>query len=68
DDCYEKILRRLDVFMKETEPLLDYYRARSKLISVDASNDIERVREDAIRALSKLRDLKRAHHPTYRGV
>ncbi len=58
DDCYEKILKRLEVFREETEPLLDYYRARGKLISIDASKDIEEVRRDALNALSKLRDLK----------
>lgn len=58
DDCYEKILKRLDVFKEETEPLLNYYRARGKLISIDASNDIEKVRKDTLIALSELKRLK----------
>lgn len=53
DDCYEKILKRLDVFKEETEPLLDYYREKGKLISIDASKDIEKVRKDALTALSE---------------
>ncbi|MEM3869938.1 MAG: nucleoside monophosphate kinase [Candidatus Korarchaeum sp.] len=60
DDCYEKILKRLDVFREETEPLLDYYRARDKLVMIDASKDIEEVRKDALMALSELRVLRRS--------
>lgn len=56
DDCYEKIIRRLEVFREETEPLLDYYRERGKLIPIDASSDIEEVRRRALAALSGLRD------------
>ncbi|RDD53570.1 MAG: adenylate kinase [Candidatus Korarchaeota archaeon NZ13-K] len=53
DDCYEKILKRLDVFREETEPLLEYYRRRGKLVSVDASSDIGTVRSEALRRLSE---------------
>lgn len=60
DDCYEKILRRLDVFREDTEPLLDYYRASGKLILIDASKDIDEVRRDTLRTLSEFRTPKRA--------
>jgi adenylate kinase len=54
DDCYDKILRRLDVFREETEPLLEYYRRKGKLISIDASRSIEDVREEALSILKSL--------------
>ncbi len=54
DDCYDKILRRLDVFREETEPLLEYYKKRGKLVSIDASGGIEDVREEMISILKSL--------------
>lgn len=54
DDCYEKIIRRLDVFREETEPLLEYYRKRGKLFSLDASRDVDSIKGEALRTLSKL--------------
>ncbi len=54
DDCYEKILRRLDVFNEETSPLIDYYKGKGLLIRIDASKDVEGVRKEVFSTISSL--------------
>ncbi len=54
DDCYDKILRRLDVFNEETSPLIDYYSERGILIRIDASKDLEGVRREVSSVVSSL--------------
>lgn len=43
DDKEEAILKRLDVYKSQTEPLIDYYSKQKKLITVDASTDPDAV-------------------------
>jgi adenylate kinase len=45
DDNEDTIRNRLDVYRKQTEPLIDYYRSRNKLKTVDADGSIEEVYE-----------------------
>lgn len=45
DDNEETIKSRLDVYRKQTEPLIDYYRNRDKLKAVDADGSIDDVYE-----------------------
>jgi adenylate kinase len=47
DDRPETVLRRLRVYHAETEPLIDYYRGEGILRTVDGSQDIEKVFQDA---------------------
>ncbi len=54
DDCYEKILRRLDIFNEETLPLVDYYKRKGLLLSIDASKEIEAVKEETLSMISAL--------------
>ncbi|MDK2373192.1 MAG: nucleoside monophosphate kinase [Candidatus Korarchaeota archaeon] len=54
DDCYEKILRRLDVFNKETSPLIKYYEDKGLLVRIDASKDVEGVRKEVFSIISSL--------------
>jgi len=42
----EAIHNRFTVFERESKPLLDYYRLQNKLIEIDASPNIEDVREE----------------------
>lgn len=42
----EAINNRFAVFERESEPLLDYYRAAGKLIEIDASLDIEGIQAE----------------------
>ena len=45
DDSEATIGKRLEVYSAQTRPLIDYYRARGLLRSVDAEGDIDRVTE-----------------------
>jgi adenylate kinase len=44
DDREETVRKRLDVYARQTAPLLDYYRDRSRLHSVSGEGSIEDVR------------------------
>ncbi|MER3456444.1 MAG: adenylate kinase [candidate division GAL15 bacterium] len=43
DDRPQTVERRLEVYVRQTEPVVEYYRARGVLHSVDASEDVEEV-------------------------
>ena len=51
DDTLESAKHRLDVFKKETEPLLEYYSKQAGYITVDSSGTIEEVASTVKRAL-----------------
>jgi adenylate kinase len=55
DDKPEVIANRIDVFLKYTAPLIDYYQAQGKLENVDGQQPIETVRADIDRRLSAIR-------------
>lgn len=54
DDNEETIGKRLQVYSAQTEPLVDYYRAQGKLISVDAEGSIDAVQRRLLSALETL--------------
>jgi adenylate kinase len=54
DDTEEAIKNRLDVYKKQTQPVLDYYKKKGVLIDIDGDREIEEVKADTIRALEKL--------------
>lgn len=43
DDNEETIRTRMDVYMKSTEPIIDFYQAQGKLKKVDADKDSQEV-------------------------
>ncbi|MQY76869.1 MAG: adenylate kinase [Spirochaeta sp.] len=43
DDQIESIRNRLDVYKKQTEPLINYYRQKGLLKNIDASTDPEKM-------------------------
>jgi adenylate kinase len=51
DDNEETISNRLDVYRKQTEPLVDYYRDRERLKTVDADGTIDEVYKRFINTL-----------------
>lgn len=51
DDNEETISNRLNVYRENTEPLIDFYRERDKLVTVDADGPIESVYERLAEAL-----------------
>ena len=52
DDNEETIGNRLDVYRKNTEPLIDYYAKRNKLTTINAEGTIDEVYERLLAALS----------------
>lgn len=53
DDKVETVKERLKVYFNQTMPLLDYYKARGKLVKVDGGRSIEDVTEAIIGVLGK---------------
>lgn len=43
DDNEETIARRLEVYRSRTEPVVEYYRSRRKLLTVDAEGTIDEI-------------------------
>jgi adenylate kinase len=55
DDADDDVIqRRLDVFHRDVEPLLDYYRDRGILITIDAMKPPDEVTADTLKAVSHL--------------
>jgi adenylate kinase len=51
DDKPETILRRLEVYAEQTEPLTGHYRSLGLLVAISASGEVDDVTERAIAAL-----------------
>ena len=51
DDNEETIGNRLDVYRQSTEPLIDFYRKRGKLVSINAEGSIDEVYARLVEAL-----------------
>jgi len=51
DDKPETILRRLEVYAEQTEPLTGYYSSLGLLVAISASGEVDEVTERAISAL-----------------
>jgi adenylate kinase len=54
DDDIRTIRHRLDVYDQQTEPLLDYYAARSILIRIDANRSVDEVTAATIDVLEQV--------------
>ncbi len=52
DDRPETVRHRLEVYTSQTEPLIEFYRRRDQLVSMDAIGPVEDVTERAISALA----------------
>ncbi len=56
DDTPETLRKRLQVYRQNTAPLLDFYRAQGKLVSVDGMAPIEEVAAAISAILKRLND------------
>ena len=56
DDDEGAIRRRLELFNRETEPLLDFYDGRGLLLRIDAKGDPDEVTEQIAAALAERQD------------
>lgn len=53
DDKPETVQKRLDVYHNQTQPLIDYYAERNKLMEVDGTIDIEDVFASIVKILGE---------------
>ena len=51
DDMPETIRKRLDVYHKQTEPLIDFYTKEGLLKTINGANSISKITEDIIKAV-----------------
>jgi adenylate kinase len=51
DDKAETVKNRIQVYFKQTSPLISYYRDHGKLIEIDGTQAIDQVTEDLMAAL-----------------
>lgn len=54
DDNEETVTKRLAVYNDQTTPLIDYYRAKGKLLTVDAGKSVEDVFADMVAMLKEV--------------
>ncbi len=52
DDNEETIRRRLEVYREETAPVIDYYRKRNELVSVNGNLSMDEVTEELKKAIT----------------
>jgi adenylate kinase len=53
DDTLEIARTRLDTYLEQTEPLINYYRAQGLLIEIQGDQKIDKVLQDVLKALEK---------------
>jgi adenylate kinase len=55
DDKPETVRARLAVYHAETEPIIDFYKQRGKLISVDGTSSVEETTKKLMKALESVK-------------
>ncbi|HKZ51573.1 MAG TPA: adenylate kinase [Dehalococcoidia bacterium] len=50
DDRPETVRKRLEVYLAQTAPLIEYYRQRGKLLEIDGDRSVEEVQEEILAA------------------
>ena len=53
DDNKETVMKRLEVYNKQTAPVLEYYKKQNKVYSVDGAKKLEETTKDIIDILEK---------------
>ncbi len=53
DDKSETVVRRIQVYLEQTAPLIAYYRSRGTLVEIDGTQNIEKVTKAFMSALEK---------------
>lgn len=53
DDTEATVKKRLEVYLRETSPLIAYYRQANKLLEVDGEGSMDEVKEEIVEALQK---------------
>ena len=53
DDNEATIRKRIGVYLESTAPIIDYYRAKGKLLTVDGNQDAEKLRDQLLAIFKK---------------
>lgn len=53
DDTVETVTKRIEVYLEQTQPLINYYEKKGILINVDGKQDIDKVFQDIVIALGR---------------
>ena len=53
DDTEETVLNRIDVYNKQTKPLVDYYDKAGVIINIDGNKDLDDVLADIVKGLGQ---------------
>jgi adenylate kinase len=53
DDREETVVKRIEVYLEQTKPLIDYYSEKGLLISMDGGQGIKEVGDQIVKALEK---------------
>jgi len=53
DDNPETVRKRIDVYTKETSPLIDYYKKAKKLVEIKGEGNIDNITKDIVASLPK---------------
>lgn len=53
DDKSDTVIRRIQVYLEQTAPLITYYRQRGNLIEIDGTQDIQKVTKAFLSALKR---------------
>lgn len=53
DDTEETVLNRIDVYNKQTKPLVDYYGKAGVIINIDGNKDLDDVLADIVKGLGQ---------------
>lgn len=51
DDTVETVTKRIEVYIEQTKPLIDYYKDKGILANIDGMQSIDKVFEDIVKAL-----------------
>ena len=51
DDKIDTVETRIEVYFKQTEPLIDYYRQKGLILDIDGTNDVQGIFETIVSSL-----------------
>jgi adenylate kinase len=52
-EVYQRVTKRIRVYLDQTMPLVDYYRKAGKLVEIDGTQAVEQVTKELLSALKK---------------
>ncbi|WP_352419140.1 adenylate kinase [Proteiniborus sp.] len=53
DDTVETVTKRIEVYLEQTQPLIDYYGKKGILINIDGKQNIDKVFQDIVISLGR---------------